>query len=160
MTSLETLGSTVSIDLHLPGSLRVESVAVFAPETASVVLKAAPGSQTLQKREVIFKQETKTTNKNKPKKKLDRTKKYKYLLRAPQNSTSLGNVGFRHKEIAGFQPQLVALSPTSSEHSLNLESQTRRFCLIQDLRKMTKSKTTGKKRGVCPASLAINAHKP
>ena len=95
MTSLETLGSTVSIDLHLPGSLRVESVAVFAPETASSgCLKAAPGSQTLQKREVIFLARNENNQVNKPtktkqNKKSSTEQRYKYLLRAPQTARAL-----------------------------------------------------------------------
>jgi len=81
MTSLETLGSTVSIDLHLPGSLRVESVAVFAPETASSgCLKSCSGKPNFTKARSDFlskkrKQPSQQTNKNKTKqKKLDRTK--------------------------------------------------------------------------------------
>ena len=74
MTSLETLGSTVSIDLHLPGSLRVESVAVFAPETASSgCLKSCSGKPNFTKARSDFlskkrKQPSQQTNKNKTKK--------------------------------------------------------------------------------------------
>ena len=142
--------------LHRPASPRVpEPVAVFAPETASSgCLKSCSGKPNFTKARSVFEARNENNQVNNPffktknNNKLDRTTvRYKYLLRAPQKSTSLGNVGFRHKEIAGFQPQLVAL-PTSSEHSLNLESQTRRFCLIH-LRKMTINlkQQRGKKRG-------------
>ena len=54
MTSLETLGSTVSTCISQgPSGL---SLWQCSPprQPQVVVLKAAPGSQTLQKREVIF----------------------------------------------------------------------------------------------------------